>query len=38
VDAHTNTKQAKKFKEMSARKLMATVFLDRKGVLVVEFM
>jgi hypothetical protein len=28
----------KKFKRMlSARKLMATVFLDRKGVLMVEF-
>jgi hypothetical protein len=29
----------KKFKEtLSARKLMATVFCDRKGVLIVEFM
>jgi hypothetical protein len=36
---HTFTKQAKKFKQMlSARKLMATVFWDRKGVLMVEFM
>jgi hypothetical protein len=28
----------KEFKEKSARKLMATVFWDRKGVLMVEFM
>jgi hypothetical protein len=28
----------KKFKKASARKLMATVFWDRKGVLMVEFM
>jgi hypothetical protein len=28
----------KKFKQTSARKLMATVFWDRKGVLMVEFM
>jgi hypothetical protein len=27
----------KKFKQMSARKLMATAFWDRKGVLMVEF-
>jgi hypothetical protein len=28
----------KKCKQMSARKLMVTVFWDRKGVLMVEFM
>jgi hypothetical protein len=28
----------KKFKQMSARKLMAAVFWDRKGVLMVQFM
>jgi hypothetical protein len=28
----------KRFKQMSARKLMATVFWDRKGVLMVEFL
>jgi hypothetical protein len=39
MDAHTFTKQAKKFKHMlSARKLMTAVFWDRKGVLMVEFM
>jgi hypothetical protein len=39
VDAHTFTKQDENFKQMlSARKLMATVFWDRKGVLMVEFM
>jgi ubiquinone biosynthesis protein Coq4 len=33
------TKQAEKFKQtMSARKLMATVFWDRKGVPMGEFM
>jgi hypothetical protein len=32
------TKQAEKFKQISARKLMASVFWDRKGVLMVEFM
>jgi hypothetical protein len=36
---HTFTKQVNKFKQMlSARKLMAAVFWDRKGVLMVEFM
>jgi hypothetical protein len=34
VDAHTFTKQSEK----SSNKLMAAVFFDRKGVLVVEFM
>jgi hypothetical protein len=39
VVAHTFTKQAKKIsKTLSVRKLMATVFWDRKGVLTVEFM
>jgi hypothetical protein len=40
VDAHTFTKQAEeKFKQTSsANKLMATVFWDRKGVLMVELM
>jgi histone-lysine N-methyltransferase SETMAR len=38
VDVHTFTKQARTFKEKSARKLMATVFYARKGVLMVEFM
>jgi hypothetical protein len=38
VDAHTFIKQAEKVEQTSARKLMATVFWDRKGVLVVEFM
>jgi hypothetical protein len=34
-----NQTSRKKFKQMlSARKLMATVFWDRKGVLMVEFM
>jgi hypothetical protein len=38
VDAHTFTKQAENFKEiLSARKLMAAVFWDRRGVLMVEF-
>jgi hypothetical protein len=37
VDAHTFTKQAEKFQEKSARKLMATVFWGRT-VLMVEFM
>jgi hypothetical protein len=36
--AHTYTKQAEKFKQTSARKLMATVFWERKGVLMEEFM
>jgi hypothetical protein len=38
VDAHTFTKQAENFKQMSARKLMAVVFWDRNILLVVEFM
>jgi hypothetical protein len=39
VDAHTFTKQAEKFKQtLFAIKLMQTVFWDRKGVLMVEFM
>jgi hypothetical protein len=39
VDAHTFTTQLKKFKQMlSARKLMASFFWDRKGELMVEFM
>jgi hypothetical protein len=38
VDAHTFTKAKKKFKQtLSSRKLTATVFWDRKGVLMVEF-
>jgi hypothetical protein len=36
---HTNSpNKPKKFKCLPARKLMATVFLDRKGELMVEFM
>jgi hypothetical protein len=37
---HTHsTSKPKKFKQaLSARKLMATVFWDRKGLLIVEFM
>jgi hypothetical protein len=36
---HTHSPyKPKKFKRTSARKLMATVFWDRKGLLVVEFM
>jgi hypothetical protein len=38
VDAHAFTKQAKKFKHLHARRLMVTVFWDRKVVLMVEFM
>jgi transposase len=39
VDALTLPKKSKKFKQtFSARKLMATVFWDRRGVLKVEFM
>jgi hypothetical protein len=39
VDAHTFTKQAEKFKpSLFAIKLMTSVFWDRKGVLMVEFM
>jgi hypothetical protein len=34
---HSPNKQ-KMFEQTSARELMATVFWDRKGVLVVEFM
>jgi hypothetical protein len=37
INNHSPNK-TEKFKEMSARKLMATVFWDRKGVLMVEFM
>jgi hypothetical protein len=36
VDANTFTKQTEKCKQASARKLMATVFWDRKGVLILE--
>jgi hypothetical protein len=36
MDSHTFTKQAEKFKQMTARKLMATVLWDRKGVLMVK--
>jgi hypothetical protein len=36
MHTHSPNKQ-KKVKKMSARKLMATVFWDRKGVLMVEF-
>jgi hypothetical protein len=36
---HTQSpNKPKEFKQMSVRKLMATVFWDRKGVLMVEFM
>jgi hypothetical protein len=36
---HTHSpNRPKMFKRTSARKLMATVFWDRKGVLLVEFM
>jgi hypothetical protein len=38
VNAQTFTKQARKFKQTSARKLMTAVLWDRKGVLMVEFM
>jgi hypothetical protein len=38
VDAHTLNKQAEKFKQTSARKLLTTVFWDGKEVLMVEFM
>jgi hypothetical protein len=37
-NGYTFTKQAEKFKQTSARNLMATIFWDRKGVLIVEFM
>jgi hypothetical protein len=36
---HTHSpNKPEKFKQTSTRKLMATVFWDRKGVLMVEFM
>jgi [histone H3]-lysine36 N-dimethyltransferase SETMAR len=36
---HTNSPKPKKFKQLqSARKVMATVFWDRKGLLLIEFM
>jgi hypothetical protein len=36
---HTHSPKPKNFKQtLSARKLMVTVFWDRKGVLMVEFM
>jgi hypothetical protein len=39
VDAHTHSpNKPRKFKQTSARKLMANVLWDRKGVLIVEFM
>jgi hypothetical protein len=40
VDAHTFIKKAEKSlnKRLPARKLMATVFWERKGLLMVEFM
>jgi hypothetical protein len=39
LNTHTFTKQAEKFKQTSSgRMLMAAVFWDRKGVLMVEFM
>jgi hypothetical protein len=39
VETYTFTKQAKKFKlTLSARELMAAVFWDRKGLLMLEFM
>jgi hypothetical protein len=38
VDTHTFTEEAENFKEtLSTRKPTATVFWDRKGVLIVEF-
>jgi hypothetical protein len=38
VDAHTFTKRDESVEtKLSARKLMATVFWDRKGVPMVEF-
>jgi acyl-CoA thioesterase len=37
MHTHSSNK-LKKFKQTSGRKLMATVFWDRKGVLMVEFM
>jgi hypothetical protein len=38
VDAHHSPNKPEKFKQMSARELMAAAFWDRKGVLMVEFM
>jgi hypothetical protein len=39
MNAHTYSKSPNKFEEnLSERKLMATVFWQRKGVLMVEFM
>jgi acyl-CoA thioesterase len=38
VDAHTFTKQAENKRCLPARKLMITVFWDRKGVLMAESM
>jgi hypothetical protein len=38
VDVHIFNKQTEKFKQTPAKKLMATVFWDRKGVPMVEFM
>jgi hypothetical protein len=38
VDVHTFTKQARKLKQMFARKLVETASWDRKGVLMVDFM
>jgi hypothetical protein len=39
VDAHAFVREAEKVETtLSARKLMVTVFWDRKGVLMVEFM
>jgi hypothetical protein len=36
---HTHSPdKLKKFKQTSARKLMASVFWDRKGLLILEFM
>jgi hypothetical protein len=36
---HTHSpNKPKKFKQLSARKLMATVFWDRRGEMMVEFM
>jgi hypothetical protein len=37
VNAHTFVKQAEKSKQTSARTLVATIFWDRKEVLIVEF-
>jgi hypothetical protein len=38
VNTHTSTKEAEHFEQMSASMLMATVFWDRKGQLMLEFM